>query len=137
MGRLRGALLSREVVRWRAAEGEGVVHFDELMTLAQGIFSSDDWVRLVAIAVIIIAAGFFMQGFGQILNVTALALVIFVVVSMVRQLMAPEAPDVEALLQQNWDAFLALEVKVLLVWFLVFGVLISVVYFVRSLVMRG
>jgi hypothetical protein len=55
----------------------------------------------------------------------------------VRDMMAPEAPDLEALLQQYWDAFLAMEVKVLIVWFAVFGVLISIVYFIRSMVMRG
>jgi hypothetical protein len=51
--------------------------------------------------------------------------------------MAPDAPDIATLLQQYWDAFLVMEVKTLLVWFLTFGILISIVYFIRSLVMRG
>jgi hypothetical protein len=113
------------------------VHFDELLTLAQGIFSGDDWVRLVIIAVIIIAGGFFMQSYGQILNVTALGLVVYVITMIVRAMMATDAPDIETLLQQYWDAFLAMEVKTLLVWFLTFGILISIVYLIRSLVMRG
>jgi hypothetical protein len=125
------------VIRSRAAEGEGIVHFDELWTLAQGIFSADDWVRLVIIAVIVIAGGFFMQGFGQILNTTVLALIAYVVTMVVRAMMAEGAPEFDVLLQQYWDAFLAMEVKTLLVWFVVFGVLIGIVHFIRSLVLRG
>lgn len=113
------------------------MHFDELMTLAQGIFSGDDWVRLVIIAVIIIAGGFFMHSFGQILNVTALGLVVYVITMFVRDMMATPTPELETLLQQYWDAFLVMEMKTALVWFLVFGVLISIVFFIRSLVMRS
>jgi hypothetical protein len=66
-----------------------------------------------------------------------LGLVVFVIFQMVRDMMAPEAPAFDVLLQQYWDAFLAMDVKTLLVWFVTFGILISIVYFIRSLVLRG
>jgi hypothetical protein len=119
------------------AEGEAVVHLDELWNMAVQIFSTDDWVRLVIIAVIVIAGGFFMSSFGQLLNTTVLALIVFVIATMVRAEMAPDAPDFGTLLQQDWDTFLAMDVKTLLVWFLSFAVLIAIVHGIRSLVFRG
>lgn len=113
------------------------MHFDELWNMAVQIFSTDDWVRLVIIAVIVIAGGFFMQGFGQLLNTTVLALIIYVVAMMVRAMMAAGAPDFGTLLQQYWDQFMAMDVKTLLVYVLTFGVLIAIVHGIRSAVMRG
>ena len=113
------------------------MHFDELWNMAVQIFSTDDWVRLVIIAVVVIAGGFFMQGFGQLLNTTVLALIVYVVAMAVRDMMAAAAPDVSTLINQYWDAFLAMDVKTLLVWFLTFAVLIGIVHGIRSLVLRG
>ena len=113
------------------------MHLDELWNIALQILGTDDWVRLVIIAVIVIAGGFFMSGFGQLLNTTLLALLIYVVANAVRAMMAPGAPDVGTIVQQDWDAFLKMDAEHLLVWFLTFGVLIAIVHGVRSLVMRG
>lgn len=112
------------------------MHLDELWNLAVQILSTDDWVKLVAIGVIVLAGGFFMSSFGQLLNVTSLGLIVYVVVLMVRDLMAANAPAFDVLLQQYWDAFLALDVKTLLVWFLLFAIPIAIVYGIRSLVLN-
>jgi hypothetical protein len=119
------------------AEGEVVVHFEELWNIAVQIFSTDDWVRLAIIAVVIIAGGFFMSSFGQLLNTTALALLVVAAALFARTMMAAGAGDVQTELQKVWDAFLAMDMKTLLAWVLSFAVLIGIVHLVRSLVMRG
>ena len=113
------------------------LHLQDLMNIASGIFSTDDWVRLVIIAVVIIAGGFFMQGFAHLLNTTVLALLIVWVALFVRTMMDPGAGDVTAEFQKQYDAFLAMDVKTLLAWFLSFAILIAIVHGIRSLVMRG
>jgi hypothetical protein len=118
-----------------AAEGEVVVHFDELWNMAVQIFSTADMTHLGIMAVIIIGAAFFMSSLGQLLNVTTLALIFYAIANMVLTLMTTGG-DFMTMLQTNWDQLLALDVKTLLVWFLSFGVLIALVHFVVSLVFR-
>ena len=111
------------------------MHLEELLNLAVQIFSTADMTHLGIMAVVIIGAAFFMSSFGQLLNVTALGLLIYAVANMALTLVTAGG-DFMTILTTNWDAFLALDVKTLLAWFLAFGVLIAVVHFVISLVMR-
>lgn len=111
------------------------MHFDELWNMAVQIFSTADMTHLGIMAVVIIAAAFFMSSFGQLLNVTALALVMYAAANLVLTIVTVGG-DFMTLLQSYWDQFLAMDVKTLLVWFLAFGVLIAIVNFVISLVVR-
>jgi hypothetical protein len=108
----------------------------DLWNAALAVFSTADVIRLVILAAVLIVSGFLMPSFGSILNATFLALVAFVVALYVRSLTAG-GQDAMGLIKSDWNAFLTLDGKTLFVYALSFAVIITVVFFIRSIVSRG
>jgi len=91
-------------------------------------------VPLVLIAVIAIGAGFMMQNFNSIVSTTFVALIAFALATYVYAIM--RGAPAEASAQADWHNFLDLHMLTLLAYALTFAVLIAIVHFLRSLVMR-
>lgn len=100
----------------------------------QAVVTSADYYTLGAAVLIIIIAGFLMEGVRSVVPVTLVALLAFVLVKTALAMTVGGAHDVEALATADWKAFVDLKMLVLLAYSLVFGVLISVVNVVRSAV---
>jgi hypothetical protein len=103
--------------------------------MAVAIFTTADATHLGLMAIIIIAAAFFMSSLGQIVNVTVGALLAYAIANIILTLVTAGG-DVMTLIQQSWDALLALDFKTFLVWFLAFGVLIAIINTIIGLVLR-
>lgn len=109
----------------------------ELMNLwhsIMAIISSSDTVTLVIMAVVVIGAGFAMQSMGSLVTATFGALVLFGLATFVRASLTSK--NTVGLAQSDWHSLLALQVQVLLSYAVAFAVVIAVVHYVRSLVMR-
>lgn len=103
---------------------------------ALAVFSTEDVIRLVILAVILIVTGVLMPSIGSILNATFLALLAFVVALYLRSLTQGGA-DAMGLVKSDWNAFLGLDGKTLFVYALSFAIIITAVYFVRSIISRN
>lgn len=102
-----------------------------------GIAASGDWISLAIMVVIALAIGFAMQNYGSIVTATFAALVIFGVATYIRAVaMGGKNASASALAQTDWHNFLSLTMHSLLAYAIAFAVVISIVHFVRSLVMR-
>ena len=110
--------------------------FGELWDAAVQVFSATDLIRLSLLLIILLLAGFLMPSFSSILNATALALVAFVAAMYVRALIGG-GQDAVGLAKSDWNSFLALDGKTFFVYALSFAVVISAVFFVRSMISRG
>ena len=99
-----------------------------------GIVSSSDVVTLIIMAVIAIGAGFAMQSMGSIVTATFGALVLFGLATFVRA--AIPSKSAMALATADWHNLLAMQVQTLLAYAIGFGVVILIVSYIRSLVMR-
>ena len=99
-----------------------------------GIFTSSDVVTLIIMAVVAIGVGFAMQSMGSLITATVGALVLFGLATFVRAVIGGKSAT--ALAQADWHSLLALQVQVLLSYAIAFAVVIAVVHYVRSLVMR-
>jgi hypothetical protein len=95
---------------------------------------SADYYTLGAAVVIIIAAGFLIDGVRSIVPATLAALLAFVLVKFAIALTVGNQHDVEALAQADWRAFVDLKMLVLLAHALIFGVLIGLVSTIRSMI---
>ena len=109
--------------------------FSELWDAVLQIFSASDIIRLSLLVVILLLAGFLMPSYSAILNATALALLAFAAALYLRTLIGGDQ-DAVSLAQANWNEFLALDAKTLFVYALSFAVVISAVFFLRSMVSR-
>jgi hypothetical protein len=99
-----------------------------------GIVTTGDWVTLAIMVVIALAVGFAMQNFGSIVTATFAALVVFGLATFARG--AAGSKDALALAKTDWHSLLGLTVHSLLAYAVAFAVVIGIVSFVRSLVMR-
>jgi len=99
-----------------------------------GIFTSSDIVTLIIIAVVCIGVGFAMQGMGSLVTATFGALILFGLATYIRAVVGGKSAM--SLAQSDWHGLLALQVQVLLSYAIAFAVIIAVVHYVRSLVMR-
>jgi hypothetical protein len=100
----------------------------------QAVVTSADYFTLGGAVLVIIIAGFLMEGVRSVVPVTLVALLAFVLVKFVLAMTVGGAHDVEALATADWKSFVDLKMLVLVAYALVFGVLISVVNVVRSAV---
>lgn len=109
----------------------------ELMSMwhsIQGIITSSDTVTLIIMAVVAIGAGFAMQNVGSLVTATFGALVLFGLATFVRAALGSKNPV--SLAQSDWHSLLALQVQVLLSYAIAFAIVIAIIHYVRSLVMR-
>jgi hypothetical protein len=100
----------------------------------QAVIVSADYYTLGAAVVIIIIAGFLIEGVRSILPATLAALLAFVLVKFALALSVGNQHDVEALARADWRAFVDLKMLVLLAHALIFGVLIGIVSTIRSMI---
>lgn len=99
-----------------------------------GIVTAGDWITLAIMAVVALATGFMMQNLGSIVSATVGAMVVFAIAIFIRA--AISAKDAIALAQTDWHNLQAVTVHSLLAYAIAFAIVIGVVHFVRSLVMR-
>lgn len=99
-----------------------------------GIVTAGDWITLAIMAVVALATGFMMQNIGSIVSATVGAMVVFAIATFIRA--AVGAKDAIALAQTDWHNLQAVTVHSLLAYAIAFAIVIGVVHFVRSLVMR-
>ncbi|HET7335569.1 MAG TPA: hypothetical protein VFI93_10665 [Rhizomicrobium sp.] len=100
-----------------------------------GIVSSADMITLAIMAVIVLAAGFMMQGLGHIINTAILALIVLVIATFVRDV-AFNGANAAQLAEANWHAFMGMAMLTLLAYVVGFAIVIGIVHLIRSLVMR-
>jgi hypothetical protein len=104
----------------------------EIWHTIQAVVTAADYYTLGAAILIIIIAGFLMEGVRSVVPVTLTALLAFVLAKFVLAMTVGGAHDIEALATADWKAFVDLKMLVLLAYALVFGVSISVVNVIRS-----
>lgn len=100
----------------------------------QAVIVSADYYTLGAAVVIIIIAGFLIEGVRSIVPATLAALLAFVLAKFAIAMAVGNQHDVEALARADWRAFVDLKMMVLLAHALIFGVLIGVVSTIRSMI---
>ena len=108
---------------------------NDLWHTMHGIVLSADTVTLVIMAVIALGAGFIMQSFGSIVTTTFVALLAFALAGYVRAVTAG-GQNAAAYAQTDWHGFLGLQMLTLVAYSVTFAVIIAVVHFLRSLVLR-
>ncbi len=99
------------------------------------IFTSADLITLGIMAVIVLAAGFVMQGLESIITTTVIALALFGVAGYVKAV-AHGGENAAQLAQTQWHQFLGLNMQTVIAYAIAFAVIIGVVSLVRSLVLR-
>jgi len=109
--------------------------FEDILNVVIGVFSTEDMIQLGVLLAVMLLAGLFMPNIGSIVTTTFVALVLFALAMFVRGVVL-DGQDAATLAEMDWQNFLALEVKVLFAYAVAFAVVISVVFFVRSLVSR-
>ena len=103
----------------------------------QGIVMSSDWITLAIIALIALGAGFLMQSFGSLPVTTIVALVAFGLAGYVRAVTLGKQ-NAAAFANTDWQAFLNLQMKMLLPYFVLFLVAIAVAHALRMVTLgRG
>ena len=108
---------------------------NEIWNSVYAIFTSADMITLAIIAVVVLAAGFMMEGLGSIVTMTFVALVAFAVLQYIRAV-ALNGQNASALAQTDWHNFLAWPMQGLVAYAIAFAVLIGVISLIRSLVFR-
>jgi hypothetical protein len=94
-------------------------------------FGGFDAITYAAMAIIMVSAAFMMPTMAAIVTATCGALVIFAFSVFLRALLAAKDPPLAA--RGDWDYVLALPLKTLLVYSLVFGMAIAAIHTLRML----
>ena len=103
----------------------------------QGIVMSSDWITLVVMAVIALGAGFLMHQISSLPTTTAVALVAFALAGYARGVLMGKQ-NAAASAGADWQAFLNLQMKMLLPYFLLFLVAIAIAHALRMVTLgRG
>jgi len=109
----------------------------DIWSNVEAVFLSGDYVTGGMALVIAVFAAVVMNSFGQIINTTFGALVVFGLAQVVYGVATAEADvSTEASIRASWDAFMAVSMGVLLVYFIAFFVVISIVYMIKSAFQR-
>ena len=114
--------------------GEAMSALLQIWHAVQAVVLSADYYTLGAAVVIIIIAGFLMDGLRGIVAATLVSLIAFAAVKFVISLVTGTEHDMEVLAAADWRAFVDLKMLVLLAHALIFGVLIAVVSTIRSMI---
>ena len=108
--------------------------FVDLSQSIGAVFGSFDSVSFAMMALVSVGAGFMMTGMGSIVTATFGALIVFALASFARA--ALTAKDTQGIARSDWHDFLAMPMHTLAVYALVFGVIIAIIYGLRSLARR-
>ena len=98
----------------------------------QTIATSADYWTLGAAILIVIIAGFIMEGLSSLITVTLMSLLAFVLVKFALAMTMGGQHDPGVLAQSFWQGFVDFKMLTLLAYFILFGVLITVVNLIRS-----
>jgi hypothetical protein len=98
----------------------------------QAVVTSADYWTLGAAILVVIVAGFIMEGLGSLISATVMSLLIFALLKFAIAMTVGGQHDAEALALSNWQAFVDLKMLTLLAYAITFGVLIAVVNLIRS-----
>ncbi|MFW6027675.1 MAG: hypothetical protein ACOC91_02590 [bacterium] len=94
---------------------------------------SSDYVAGGIALVILIIAGLFMRGYGQIINTTFGALVVYGIALVLWSAFGSGADvSAETAIGNSWDAFMAVTMGAFLVYFIAFFLVITIIYIIRS-----
>jgi hypothetical protein len=99
------------------------------------IFTSADMITLGIMIVIVLAAGFIMQGFEALATTTLVALVLFGLAGYVRAV-ALNGANAAELAEKQWHGFLTMPVQTVIFYAIAFAVGIGIIHTVRTLVIR-
>jgi hypothetical protein len=99
------------------------------------IFGSVDPITIGIIAVIILAAGFIMQGFESIVTTTVIAMILFGVAGYAR-IVVINGKDAAATAESVFHGFLGMPMQMLLAYSVVFAIGIAIIHLIRSIVIR-
>ena len=107
----------------------------DIWNTIHGIVTSADMITLGIGVVILLAAGFVMQGFDSLISTTIIAMIAFGLAGFVRAVTVGGQKAAEYA-TTDWHNFTTLNGLTLLAYALTFAVGIAVVHLVRSLVIR-
>ncbi len=109
----------------------------DIWSNVETVFLSGGYETAAIALIIAVIAAFVMSGYGQIINTTVGALVVFGLAQVVYGVVT-SGPDVsaESSIGNSWDAFMAVTMGAFLVYFIAFFVVISVFYIIRSAIQR-
>jgi hypothetical protein len=107
----------------------------DIWNTIHGIVTSADWITLLIAAVVLLAAGFLMQGMEALLTTTLLAMLAFGLLGYVRAVTVGKQ-NAAAYATTDWHNFATTTGLTLLAYAVVFAVVIAVVHLVRSLIFR-
>jgi hypothetical protein len=103
----------------------------------EAVFLSGDYVSIGIAVVVALIATFAMSSFSQIINTTFGALVGFGLAQVVRNVVeAGSDTSTESAIANSWDAFMAVSMGVLLVYFIAFFVVITIFFIIKSAIQR-
>lgn len=108
--------------------------FWDIWNAIHNIVTTSDLITLGIAAVVLLAAGFMMQGMESLLNTTIIALVAFALLGYVRAVTLGKQ-NAAQYATADWHNFLGLPMIMLLAYTITFAVIIAVVHGVRSLVL--
>jgi len=109
--------------------------FMDVWQAVTAVFTSADMITLAIMVVIVLAAGFVMQGFESIVTTTFVALILFGLAGYVRAVVL-NGQNAAQLAETRWHDFLGMTAQSLIAYALAFAVAIGVVHLVRSIVIR-
>lgn len=107
----------------------------DIWNAIRGIVTSADMITLAIAAVVLLAAGFMMQGMEALVNTTLIALLAFALLGYVRAVTLGKQ-NAAAFATTDWHNFLGLPMITLLAYAITFAVGIAVVNLAVSLVRR-
>ncbi len=93
-------------------------------------------ITLGIMVVIVLAAGFIMQGFEALVTTTVVALILFGLAGYVRAVALRRGQDAAKLAESQWHGFLAMTMQTLLGYAIIFAVGIGIIHLIRSIVIR-
>lgn len=99
------------------------------------IFGSADMITLGILIVIVLAAGFIMQGFDALVTTTVVAMILFGLAGYVRAV-ALNGQNAAQLAESQWQGFLGMTMHTLLAYAITFAVGIGIIHLIRTIVIR-
>lgn len=107
----------------------------DIWNAIHNIVTTSDWITLGIAVVVLLAAGFMMQGMESLMNTTLIALLAFALLGYVRMVTLGKQ-NAAAYATTDWHNFLGMPMIMLLAYVLTFAVGIAVVNLVLGLVRR-
>ena len=102
-----------------------------------GIVTTSGWITLAIMLVIAIGAAFMIEGVGSLVTATVGALVVFgLATTIYAAATAKSGANWSGMPQSDWTALHSVTVPTLLAYAIVFAVVIGVLSFIRSIVLR-